>query len=368
MSVREYHCAPSDSPMSDDAVEQSVGLPTGTLRSAQQWAHQITTGLSTSIGQPVTLCPVSLRARILAAPLTGVVPHNPPIPVGDGWVHADLGPDDHDLFWALHQRCGADGPEVLSQAAQDCRVAVTPYRTPTMSGAGPQSWIGDLPYGEVRGRKVLDLSTMWAGPLAARWLAQLGAEVRRVEPSCRPDGVRQTPRLFASLHPEDAALDLDLRRTADRCVFEELLAETDLLIESFSSRVLANLGYSPDDITTHHPGVQIISIRAYSETRHEARWSGYGGGVHATSGLGMDQGQPRPAGYAYLDPLTALRAVDVALTAQPGHQVVALSDTAEVLRTRGVLPAETSQVRRMSGRITKFAAYVDRCPFVVRAS
>lgn len=367
MSLLDDHRGPLDSHLQDHAVERSVGLSVGTLRIAQQWATQITVGLTRAMQHPVKICPLTLRARILAAPLTGVVPGNSPVPVSEGWVHADLGPDDHDLFWALHQRFGAHGAEVLAAQAQACRVAVTPYREPPVSAIGDRSWIGDHAYQEIRGRKVVDLSTMWAGPLAARWLAQLGAEVRRVEPSCRPDGARQTPRLFASLHPDDAPLDLDLRRSADRRAFEELLAGSDLLIESFSPRVLTNLGYAPEDLTAQHPHLQVLSIRAYSPDHTEANWSGYGGGVHATSGLGMHEGQPRPAGFAYLDPLTALRALDLALAAVPGHQVAALSDTATALQMAGALPPPARPMRSAAGHLTRLTPYLHRCPFVVGA-
>lgn len=365
MSLLDDHRSPLDSLLVDDAVERAVGLPAGTLRIAQRWATQITVGLTRAMPYPVKICPLTLRARILAAPLTGVVPDNSPVPVNQGWVHADLSPDDHDLFWALHQRYGPDGAEVLAAQAQDCRVAVTPYRKPSLSPSRGDSWIGDFSYAEIRNRKVVDLSTMWAGPLTARWLAQLGAVVQRVEPSCRPDGARQTPRLFASLHPDKAALDLDLRRPADRRAFEDLLAECDLLLESFSPRVLTNLGYGPEDLTARYPGIQVISIRAFSPDHAEANWSGYGGGVHASSGLGMQDDQPRPAGFAYLDPLTALRALDLALTAMPGHHVAALSDTATALQAGGARPPAGRVPRGAAGGITRLTPYLHRCPFVV---
>src|SRR6185312_12124824 len=101
--------------------------------------------------------------------------------------------------------------------------------------------------------RVLDLTAMWAGPLCTRLLAEWGATVTTIEPAVRPDGLRGSPAQFAVLDRGKRRVDLDMRRGTDRAAFEQLVAESDLLVESFSRRVLPNLGYA--DLRSINPAI-----------------------------------------------------------------------------------------------------------------
>ena len=91
-----------------------------------------------------------------------------------------------------------------------------------------------------------------------------------------------------------------------------------MLVESFSARVLPNLGYPPDVLHRLNPRLTIAAIRAFPSSSPEASWVAYGRGIHAASGLGMVGGEATPALLAYPDPLAGLAAFGTVLGALGG--------------------------------------------------
>lgn len=275
--------------------------------------------MAASYGSPVTLRPAE------------------PLPFGSGWLHADVGaPGDTEALRSCLATlpAGASAGQAAAEA-QAWRLAVCDYRPrpPEPLIRHPVRATTGLPPGPSSGRladeapnrpdhgpfSVVDLTTMWAGPLATWLLARLGARVVRVEPSFRPDGFRaldgrgihpdgsseRTGRdsaMFNSLHDSaDAGWDLDLRVPAGRRIFEVLVGGADLVVDSFSRRVMANLGY--DQMPG---GAMRASVTAFGPGPEED-WVAYGTGVHATSGLGdLGGGRFRPAAVSYADPLAGL--------------------------------------------------------------
>jgi hypothetical protein len=262
-----------------------------------------------------------------------------PLPVGAGAVHADLIDADTDALARLRETLaesghGADGSldaEHLAAEAQLWRLAVTPYRRrnhararavpglpPTetvLEGAVGPSWPKPL-----SDCVVLDLSALWAGPLATSLLAADGARVIKLDPSCRPDAFGVHRHLYQHLNGGKEIVDLDLRLSAHKDVFEQLVIESDLLVDSFSRRVMPNLGYGPDQLRALNPSLVTLSIAAFPAGTPEAGWISYGPGVHATSGLADSVGDPsagrvryRPAPIAYPDALAALAAYALAV-------------------------------------------------------
>lgn len=326
-----------------DAASLLALLPPGTLdlavglrRAGHHRLHQLTGEVvDTDADEVATLLALP---RLLddgwPAPAT-------PIVVGDGAVHADLIDDDLDLFdHLLHSMPGA-GPEAVAAAAQQCRLPVTPYRRPPRdtpptstrpTSTQPAERADQLvprPDG-LAGARVVDLTTLWAGPLCTALLAHHGAAVIKVEPSCRPDGMRTSSALYRWLNASKTLLDLDLRRAADRCEFEHLVRSADVLVHSFSRRVMPNLGYGRDRLRCLNPRLATVAISAFGSHQPEHDWVAYGGGVHAASGLGLLGGVPTPAPIAYPDPLAGLAAFTsaVELLGRPtpgGHAEVSLA-------------------------------------------
>jgi crotonobetainyl-CoA:carnitine CoA-transferase CaiB-like acyl-CoA transferase len=216
---------------------------------------------------------------------------------------------------------------------------------------------------------VVDLTIMWSGPLATWLLHRLGARVVKVEPSCRFDGTRFSPggRLFDALNAGKERADLDLRRTADRRAFDELVAAADLVVDNFSPRVAPNLRTTHRDLAAVNPTVLSLSLPAFPPGP-QRDWVSYGTGVHAASGLG-DVGGAAAVGFAapivtYPDALGGLTAAVAALAlvvardrgARPGHAEVALADAVAPLRAvpdDGALlrPPDPTLVVRLARRL-----------------
>lgn len=164
--------------------------------------------------------------------------------------------------------------------------------------------------------RVLDLSTLWAGPLAGSLLAQAGAEVLKVESPHRPDGARLGEQQFFSLlnaHKHGCALDLAAR--PDREIFVRLLESADIVLESARPRALAQLGIDARAWVEARPGRIWASITGYGR---EHEWIAFGDDAAVAAGLAFDPGSesspPRFCADAVADPLTGLVAA-VAITA-----------------------------------------------------
>jgi crotonobetainyl-CoA:carnitine CoA-transferase CaiB-like acyl-CoA transferase len=178
---------------------------------------------------------------------------------------------------------------------------------------------------------VIDLTAIWAGPLATWLLSGLGAEVQKVEPAVRPDGFRAmdgdgihpggAPRdpgrdsgMWNALNHGKARLDLNLGVEDQRQEMVERVRSAHLWIDSLSPRVLPNWGF--DQVLRTSPGLVAVSMPAFP-VGPMRNWVAYGTGVHAVSGLGSTgPGRPEepfwsPA-VSYPDPVAGLRAALVA--------------------------------------------------------
>ena len=113
------------------------------------------------------------------------------------------------------------------------------------------------------GAVVVDLSSMWAGPLCARLLGLAGADVIKVETPGRPDGARAGERRFFDwLHGGHRSVVVDFRSESGRRALGALLAVADVVIEASRPRALAQLGLAPE-MVPHREGQVWLSITGY---------------------------------------------------------------------------------------------------------
>src|SRR5260370_6410485 len=103
--------------------------------------------------------------------------------------------------------------------------------------------------GLLTGVRVLDLSVWRPGPYATQLLAELGAEVLKVEPP-GGDPMRAYPDLFASLSADKRSVVLDLKDEVDRGRALELAVEADVVVEGYRPGVADRLGIRYDDVLT----------------------------------------------------------------------------------------------------------------------
>jgi crotonobetainyl-CoA:carnitine CoA-transferase CaiB-like acyl-CoA transferase len=153
------------------------------------------------------------------------------------------------------------------------------------------------------GAVVVDLSSMWAGPLCARLLGLAGATVIKIESPDRPDGARAGNREFYDwLHAGHRSVTVDFK--AGRDTLGSLLAAADVVIEASRPRALANLGLAPGTIP-HKKGQVWVSITGYG--RAEPDQVAFGDDAAVAGGLvGWAKDEPVFCADAAADPLTGV--------------------------------------------------------------
>ena len=130
----------------------------------------------------------------------------------------------------------------------------------------------------LQGIKVLDLTHHIAGPYCAKLLADFGAEVVKIERPGSGDPARRMGPFFRDEpHPEKSlpflylntnkySVTLDLKYEAGREIVLRLVREADLLVESFSPRVLPSLGLDYEALRKHNPRLVMVSISNFGQT------------------------------------------------------------------------------------------------------
>ncbi len=319
-----------------------AGVPEGTVAHAVSLVEAAAAALRHLAGPAteVTVDPEAVAAHVLLPAVLAAHrgepgwsrPASPRPAPGGGRLAADLGaPGDDEAYARLLSTLPADADAgQVEQAAQLWRLPVVAYRParpprrrpaggppgrPAVASAEPPLWVaGAAPAQPLRGVRVVDLTAMWAGPLATWLLGALGAEVAKVEPAVRPDGLRGQPALFAALDRGKAHLDLDLRRPADLDELRGRIAGADVVVDSFSPRVMPNLGLDPAALAHLQPRLVSVAIPAFPAGSRYGSWVAYGTGVHAFRGLGHLGGPCMAApAVTYPDPLGGLAAFAAAL-------------------------------------------------------
>jgi hypothetical protein len=176
-----------------------------------------------------------------------------------------------------------------------------------------------------RAPRVVDLSALWAGPLAAHLLWLGGADVVKVESRTRPDALRVGDnRFYALLNQGKASVALDFRETNDRQALLSLISESDIVIEAARPRALAQLGIDAAQIVRTTPGLVWITITGHGAGGDAANWVGFGDDCGVAGGLSAAlraaTGRTGFVGDAIADPLTGLLAALVAWEAWSSRQ------------------------------------------------
>ena len=164
--------------------------------------------------------------------------------------------------------------------------------------------------------RVVDLSGLWAGPLAAHLLWLAGADVVKVESRTRPDGMRANEHFYALLNQGKASVALDFADANDRQRLLSLIAASDIVIEAARPRALAQLGIDAAEIVRTTPGLVWLTITGHGAVGEAANWVGFGDDCAVSGGLSAALsaacGQTGFVGDAIADPLTGLCAALVA--------------------------------------------------------
>src|SRR3954470_19965494 len=173
--------------------------------------------------------------------------------------------------------------------------------------------------GPLAGLLVADFSRILAGPYSTMLLADLGAEVVKVE-GPRGDDTRtwQPPvregvsTYYLGVNRNKRSVALDLKDPADAVLAQELARRADVLVENFKPGGLARFGLDYDTVAAGNPGVVYASISGFGSGAGGRSLHGYDRIVHAISGLmsltGGPDGEPYRAGVSVFDVMAGLHA------------------------------------------------------------
>lgn len=182
------------------------------------------------------------------------------------------------------------------------------------------------------GIRVADLSRVLAGPFATMLLADLGADVVKVEP---PDGDEtrgwgppwwgpaedRRSAYFASVNRNKRSIVLDLRSADGRAALNRLLRTSDLIVHNYRPSTAARLGLSTDALRAAYPDLVVASVGGFPGA--DADRPAYDLLAQAVSGLmsitGEPSGSPAKVGVALLDLLAGLECAVGALAALVGR-------------------------------------------------
>lgn len=185
--------------------------------------------------------------------------------------------------------------------------------------------------------RIVDLTHVWAGPLATRMLGDLGADVVKVEaPLARGPAVQPPPgqglwvggepgnepwnrqSLFTKLNRAKRGLCLDLKTEDGRSVLLELVAEADVVIENFSANAMSRMGLGYDKLADAKADIVYVSMPGFGSTGPYSALTAFGPSVEPMTGLGAIMGyspeEPRNTAMALVDAIGGVSAAAAVMT------------------------------------------------------
>lgn len=233
-------------------------------------------------------------------------------------------------------------------------------------------------HGPLAGLRIVDLSTVVAGPFAAGLLADLGADVIKVEMPRTGDALRAlaphkngVPLWWKVTNRNKRGVTLDLRRPEGREVLGKMIPGCDVLVENFRPGTLDRWGVTAGWLRSLNPRLTILRMTGFGQTGPYRDQPGFARVFEAMSGFtsicGEEGGAPMHLGYPISDAVGGLfgaigaLAALVQLKGDPARrgQDIDCSITEAMLRVLEFLPIEYDQlgvVRERSGNRSQYAA------------
>ena len=256
---------------------------------------------------------------------------------------------------------------------------VAGHRASAVAAASPPPWyrlcVPGRPRTEQLDRSplVVDLSSLWAGPLCSHLLQAAGARVIKVESEQRLDGARTgSADFFALLNAGKDSVVVDFNSASGRQTLRQLLSMADIVIEGSRPRAMAQLGIDAQSFVEQRPGMIWVSLTGYGRLEPRANWVAFGDDAAVAAGLlvngpGADDA-PLFCGDALCDPLTGMHAAVAAMAfwhrGEGGLLDINLCDVAA--HCRGFYTAPSPGVVSRSGEGDQWRLEVAGHHFAVR--
>ena len=208
------------------------------------------------------------------------------------------------------------------------------------------------------GMRVLDFTTTIAGPYCTRLMADLGAEVIKIE-TAEGDMMRTRPPLrdgastsYGQLNAGKHSVVLDLKRPEAREVVRRLLPTCDFLVENFRPGVMERFGLNYASVSNRHQELIYCSISGYGQTGPSSELAAYAPAIHAASGFDMahmayQPGRNRPdnCGIYIADIVSGTYAFGAIMAALAQRHLTGLGQHIDVSMLETMLSLMTSEVQ-----------------------
>jgi crotonobetainyl-CoA:carnitine CoA-transferase CaiB-like acyl-CoA transferase len=174
--------------------------------------------------------------------------------------------------------------------------------------------------GILKGLRVLDFTWVLAGPYATRILADFGAEVIKVQSKKASGGMESNlTGYFNAWNRNKRSITLDMSHPEAKEIVLKLTEKSDVVIENFSPRVMANWGLNYEKLKEIKSNLIMVSLSAMGQTGPWKDFVGFGPTIQALSGFtyrtSFDKNSPLGVGYAYADMIVGLYAALAVLSA-----------------------------------------------------
>lgn len=151
----------------------------------------------------------------------------------------------------------------------------------------------------LEGLRVLDASTILAGPLCCQILGDFGADVIKIEHPRGGDNMRGhghskdgVPLWWKEIARNKRTLALDLKAAEGAAIFRKLAASADILVENFRPGTLERWGIGPDVLQADNPGLVVVRLTGFGQTGPYSGRPGFGTLAEAMSGFADATGEP----------------------------------------------------------------------------
>lgn len=187
-------------------------------------------------------------------------------------------------------------PQLGEQQAAILHEAATrpPLALPRRAPSAPRA----LP---LAGLRILDLSRVWAGPYGTRYLAELGAEVIKVESAKFPDTRRPQDAAFAEINHTKTYITLNFQQPEGRELLLRLVALSDVVVENFTPRVMTQYQLDYQHLRAVRPDLIMVSMPGFGQTGPHSGFVSYGGPLMAYTGMALLWGHPDSPIEAHCD-------------------------------------------------------------------
>jgi benzylsuccinate CoA-transferase BbsF subunit len=230
----------------------------------------------------------------------------------------------------------------------------------------------------LEGVRVLDLAQVYAGPTCTRLLADLGADVIKIEGLKRMDITRNfvmpendstddywnKSAYFTMRNGGKKSLTLDFSEESGGAgidIVKKLAKECDVVVESFTPHVMAKLGIDYESLKKIRPDVIMISLSGYGQYGEWKDFSAYGMGLEPASGIssltGYEDGDPLRTGISFTDPYSGIVGAGAVLAAivyrrRTGHgQYIDLSEQEAAIPVTGYATMDYAMNKRLPRRM-----------------